>query len=139
MPSGATFRDFHDNTGSFTWTPSMTQAGSYGVTFLADDTFGGVDAKGVSITVLNVNQAPLLDPIGDQLVERGSSMSIFITGSDPDDDGLTFSQSGLPSYGSFTDFGGGAASLGLDPPSNMAPGTTSMTASARCGLSPSGV
>ncbi|HMI32114.1 MAG TPA: PKD domain-containing protein [Candidatus Limnocylindrales bacterium] len=127
MPSGATFTDFHDNTGSFRWTPSMTQAGTYGVTFLADDTFGGVDSKGVSISVRNINQAPVLDPIGDQTVERGSSMSIFIMGSDPDDDALTMTQSGLPSYGSFTDFGGGAASLGLDPPANMAPGTTSMT------------
>ncbi len=127
VPSGATFRDFHDNTGSFTWTPSYTQAGAYGVTFIADDTFGGADAKGVPITVSNVNQAPVLDPIGDRQVERGSSMNIFVTGFDPDGDAVSFTQSGLPAWGSFTDYGDGSASLGLAPPANMAPGTVSMT------------
>ena len=47
LPSGATFRDLHDNTGSFSWTPDFTQAGTYGPTFIVDDTFGGVDSKGV--------------------------------------------------------------------------------------------
>jgi hypothetical protein len=127
MPSGATFRDLHDNTGFFSWTPSVTQAGSYGVTFIADDTFGGVDAEGVPITVANVNQAPVLDPIGDRFVERGTSMNIFLTGYDPDADPVSFSHSGLPSFGSFTDYGDGSASLGLAPPANQTPGTTSMT------------
>ena len=127
VPAGATFRDFHDNTGSFSWTPSFTQAGTYGVTFIADDTFGGADAKGVAIYVVNVNQAPVLDPIGDRLVERGTSMNIFITGFDPDGDPVRFSQTGLPAWGSFTDYLDGSASLGLAPPANMTPGSTSMT------------
>ena len=127
LPSGATFRDLHDNTGSFSWTPSFTQAGTYGPTFIVDDTFGGVDAKGVSITVNNVNQAPVLDPIGDRSVERGSTMSIYISGSDPDGDAVSFSTTGLPSYASFTDYGDGSASLDLAPPLNMTPGSTSMT------------
>lgn len=129
LPSGATFRDLHDNTGSFSWTPDFTQAGTYGPTFIADDTFGGVDSKGVPITVNNVNQAPVLDPIGDREVERGSSMSIFISGMDPDGDALSYSTTNLPSYGSFTDYGDGGASLGLAPPADMAPGSTSMTIS----------
>src|SRR5690349_12633448 len=28
-PSGSTFADHHNNTGTFTWTPSLTQVGSY--------------------------------------------------------------------------------------------------------------
>src|SRR5467141_1150893 len=127
LPSGAIFRDLHDNTGSFSWTPSYTQAGTYGPTFIVDDTFGGVDSKGVPITVNNVNQAPVLDPIGDRSVERGSTMSIFISGSDPDGDPVSFSTTGLPSYASFTDYGGGSASLNLAPPADMMPGSTSMT------------
>ncbi len=129
LPSGAVFRDLHDNTASFSWTPTFTQAGTYGPTFIVDDTFGGVDSKGVSITVNNVNQAPVLDPIGNRSVERGTSLSIFISGMDPDGDVVTFSTTNLPSYGSFTDYGGGGASLGLAPPADMAPGTTSMTVS----------
>jgi hypothetical protein len=127
MPSGATFRDLHDNTGSFSWTPSFTQAGGYGPTFIVDDTFGGVDSKGVSITVRNVNQAPVLDPIGDRSVERGSSMSIFLSGADPDGDAVTFSTANLPSWASFTDFGDGSAQLGLAPPLSMMPTSVSMT------------
>jgi len=129
MPSGATFRDLHDNTGSFSWTPTFTQAGTYGPTFIVDDTFGGVDSKGVPITVNNVNQAPVLDPIGDRQVERGTSMSIFLSGSDPDGDAVTFSTTNLPSWGSFTDFGDGSAQLGLAPPLSMMPTTVSMTVS----------
>ena len=90
LPSGSTFRDLYDNTASFSWTPGYTQAGSYGPTFIVDDTFGGVDAKAVSITVTNVNQAPVLDPIGDRSVERGTSLSIFVTGADPDGDAVSF-------------------------------------------------
>ncbi|HZI89041.1 MAG TPA: Ig-like domain-containing protein, partial [Candidatus Polarisedimenticolia bacterium] len=126
-PAGATFIDNHNNTASFSWTPDFTQSGTYGPTFIVDDTFGGVDSKGVSIAVANVNQAPELNPIGDQQVERGSSMSLFVSGSDPDDDPLTLSTTNLPSYGSFQDFGGGSGMLSLNPPANMAPGTTSMT------------
>ncbi len=127
LPAGSTFQDLHDNTGRFTWTPSYTQAGPYSPRFTADDTFGGTDSKNVGITVNNVNQAPVLDPIGDHQVERGTSSSVFVTGSDPDGDNLTFSTNNLPSFCSFTDFGGGMASLAMDPPGNMAPGTFTMT------------
>lgn len=127
LPAGSTFRDLHNNTASFSWTPDFTQAGLYGPTFIADDTFGGVVSKGVAITVRNVNQAPVLDPIGDRSVERGSTMNLFVSGSDPDDDALVFGTMGMPSYASFTDFGGGSAMLTLAPPANMTPGTASMT------------
>ena len=127
LPAGSTFHDNHDNTASFSWTPSSTQSGLYGPTFTVDDTFGGVVSKGVSITVRNVNQAPVLDPIGDRSVERGSTMNIFVSGSDPDDDALVFGTMGMPSYASLQDFGGGSAMLTLAPPANMTPGTASMT------------
>lgn len=127
LPAGATFTDFHNNTGSFSWTPDAFQAGSYVVTFTADDSFGGMDTKSVSIQVLDVNNAPVLDPIGDRSVERGGFLSIMISGSDPDGDALSYSQTGMPSYGTFTDYGDGYASLTLAPPANEPTGTTSMT------------
>ena len=127
VPSGATFRDNHNNTGTFTWTPNMFQAGSYLVAFTADDTFGGLDTKSVRIEVLNVNNAPVLDPIGDRSVERGTSMAISVTGDDPDGDALSYTQTGLPSYGTFTDNGNGSATLWLAPPANEPTGTTQMT------------
>jgi len=129
LPAGSSFHDNHDNTASFSWTPDFTQAGTYGPTFIVDDTFGGVTSRGVPMTVRNVNQAPVLDPIGDRSVERGSTMNIFVSGSDPDDDALVFGTMGMPSYVSFQDFGGGSAMMTLAPPANMTPGTASMTVS----------
>lgn len=127
LPAGATFRDNQNNTGSFSWTPDMFQAGSYLVTFTADDTFGGVDTRSVPIDVVNVNNPPVLDPIGDKTVERGGFLAVWVSGSDPDGDALSFSQTGLPSFGSFTDFGDGSSSLTFAPPANESPGTSSMT------------
>lgn len=127
VPAGATFRDNQNNTGSFSWTPDLFQAGSYLVTFTADDTFGGVDTRSVSIDVLNVNNAPVLDPIGDRSVERGGFLSVWVSGSDPDGDALSFSQTSMPSFGSLSDFGDGNASLTFAPPADEPPSTTSMT------------
>jgi len=52
LPSGATFAG-----GTFTWTPDYTQAGSYDVTFTADD--GALtDSEGVTISVTAVDTTP---------------------------------------------------------------------------------
>jgi len=127
LPAGSTFHDNHNNSATFSWTPSFTQAGTYGPTFIADDTFGGVDSKGVPITVRNVNQAPVLDPIGDRQIERGSMMFVSVGGTDPDGDALTLTTANLPSWASFSDFGDGSGSLQLAPPADMTPATVSMT------------
>ena len=127
LPAGATFVDHFDNTGTFSWTPDIFQSGSYLVRFIADDTFGGVDSKSVSIDVLNANAAPVLDPIGDRSVERGGMLSLWISGYDPDGDPVSFTHTGLPSFGTFTDNGDGSASMVLAPPGDEPPATTSMT------------
>jgi hypothetical protein len=54
VPSGATFTDNGDNTGTFSWTPGSTQAGVYNVTFTGDDGHGGTDAATTNITVNDV-------------------------------------------------------------------------------------
>ena len=46
--------------------------------------FGGRDTKSVQIDVLNVNNAPVLDPIGDRSIERGTQAGINVSGDDPD-------------------------------------------------------
>ena len=60
LPSGATFTDNGDGTGTFDWTPSFVQNGSYPVTFRATD--GGItDTEVVTILVNEAgNQAPVL-------------------------------------------------------------------------------
>jgi hypothetical protein len=54
VPSGATFNDNGDNTGTFSWTPGSTQSGTYVVTFAGDDGHGGTATDATTITVLDV-------------------------------------------------------------------------------------
>jgi len=54
LPSGATFTDHGNNTGTFSWTPSSTQSGTYGVAFLGNDGHGGTATASTTITVIDV-------------------------------------------------------------------------------------
>lgn len=127
MPMGASFRDNGNNTGSFSWTPSPSQVGTHVVSFLADDSFGGTDTETVSIEVRHVNTAPVLNPIADRTVERGSILSMLATGWDDDGDPLSLRAEGLPAFGSLTDNGDGSASLVFQPGPTAPLGTTVIT------------
>jgi len=128
LPGGATFTDNHNNTGSFSWTPSFFDAGFYLVYFMADDTFGGSDVKSVQIEVVNANTPPELNPIGNRSIDPGSMQFVMISGSDPDDDPLTVSVTGVPSWGSFSDNGNGSGTLILQPPPPTPPGVHTLVA-----------
>ncbi len=91
LPSGATFAS-----QSFTWTPSYEQAGTYQVTFIASDT-QAQDSETITITVNNVNRAPVLDAIGSKSVDENSTLSFSVSASDADDDTITYSVESLPS------------------------------------------
>lgn len=83
LPPGATF---DPETGVFTWTPTEDQDGTYWVTFRVID--DGVPALGdqetILITVEEVNAPPVLDPIGDQSVDEGATLSFTATATDQD-------------------------------------------------------
>ena len=48
-----------------------------------------------------INHSPTLDPIGGKEAQEGAPLNFTVSGSDPDDDALTFSASGLPSGAAF--------------------------------------
>ncbi|MBN1381261.1 MAG: S8 family serine peptidase [Deltaproteobacteria bacterium] len=50
LPAGASF---YPGTKTFTWTPTYSQSGVYPVTFTVEDGNGGLDAKTISITVID--------------------------------------------------------------------------------------
>jgi hypothetical protein len=127
MPSGATFVDHHNNTGTFDWTPDFGTAGSYTVNFLADDTFGGTDVKSVAIEVTVTNAPPVMSPIGNRNVDQGTTQFVSLSGWDPENDPITFNALGLPPYASFTDYGGGSANITLAPTASTPPGSTDIT------------
>ncbi len=86
---------------SFSATPGFNDAGSYNVTFTADDGNGGTDAETIVITVNNTNRAPVLDTIGNKSVEEGGNLSFNVTTSDPDGDGVSISTNALEDWMSF--------------------------------------
>ncbi len=115
LPSGASFIDNGDGTGSFSWTPSFVQNGSYDITFITSD--GALnDVEIVTITVNEAgNQAPVLAVIGSQAQTENVQLLFNISASDVDGTTPTFSTTGLPSGASFTDNGDGTATFDWTP------------------------
>ncbi|HEX9935133.1 MAG TPA: Ig-like domain-containing protein, partial [bacterium] len=114
VPTNATFVDSGNGAGSFTFNPNYDQAGPYSVTFIASD--GSLaDSEAVSITVNDVNRAPVLSSIGPRSVIEGGHMAFLISASDPDGDSLVLNTQNLPNHSSFTDSGNGKGSFTFDP------------------------
>jgi len=108
VPANAGFVDNGDGTGTLTFTPDFTQAGSYDLTFVASD---GVlaDSEVVAITVTGVNRAPVLASIDSQSVFEGDTLTVDVSASDPDADSLTLTVTNLPENAGFIDNGDGTA------------------------------
>lgn len=97
LPTGATF---NPSTRKFLWIPTFDQAGTYNVTFAVSDGLLSV-SETITITVNNVNRAPIINPIGNKTIGEHYVLSFNISGDDPDGDMLAYSASGLPSGASF--------------------------------------
>jgi Tol biopolymer transport system component/formylglycine-generating enzyme required for sulfatase activity len=99
-PAGSTLTG-----GTFSWTPSSGQAGSYSVTFTLSDGRGGTDNKVATVAVVAptpVNQPPTLEVIGGKSIEIDQTVSFTLSASDPDGDALTYSVAGNPAGSSLT-------------------------------------
>lgn len=94
LPQGAVFSP---SNRTFEWFPSYTQAGTHeNVRFEVSDGNGGTDFEEITITVANTNRAPVLGPIGDQVVAEGSELNLDLNATDPDGDQVTYSATDLP-------------------------------------------
>jgi len=89
-PTGATL---NSTTGVFNWTPDYMQAGSYTVTFTATANAQS-DSKAISITVNNVDRAPVLASPGNQTVNENTSLAFTLSATDLDGDTITYSMAG---------------------------------------------
>ena len=97
-PSGASI---HQDTGAFSWTPTEQQDGSHSVTVRVSDGNGGTASETVTVTVGEVNTAPVLDSIGPQGVNMPGTLTFTATATDGDviagvSDTMTFSMTGAP-------------------------------------------
>jgi len=92
VPTNATF---NAATGTLTWTPDYTQAGTYTVKVKAVD--GTLYTENtVTITVTNTNRAPSFTATGaakmtDQTIPYGTAKSFTYVAVDPDNETLTYS------------------------------------------------
>jgi hypothetical protein len=83
-PSGVTL---DPTTGAFRWTPTEAQGpGTYTVTVRVTDSGSPSlsDQKSFTVTVREVNQPPVLNPISDQTVNEGSLLSFRVSATDAD-------------------------------------------------------
>jgi len=88
LPEGATF-DVANQV--FRWTPNYNRAGTYNnIHFEVTDGFGGTDFEDIAIVVNDVNIPPVLDPIGNKIIERLKNFSMRVHATDPDGDSVTY-------------------------------------------------
>jgi PKD repeat protein len=124
LPAGATFTPGADGTGTFSWTPDFeAAAGSpYSVTFTASD--GALsDSETISVTVVNVNRAPVIGRIGNKSVKELQKLFFTVSASDPDGTAPALSAQGLPSNASFVDNGNGTGTFNWTPPLGSSDGS----------------
>jgi hypothetical protein len=87
MPGAPAGASINPATGHFSWTPTEAQGpGTYtiGVKVTDDGTPSLSDSKTFTVTVSEVNAAPVLAAVPDQTVEEGSLLSLTVTASDAD-------------------------------------------------------
>ena len=96
--------------GQFIWTPNESQGpGSFTVTVTAAEAEGLLrsDTETFSVTVHEVDQAPVLGPIGDQTVDEHHLLTFTAVATDADipSDEFFFSLEGQPAGASITPYG----------------------------------
>lgn len=89
-PPAPSFSDAGNGTGTFSWSPSYLQAGTYQVTFAISD--GKLkSAQTITVTVEEVTDPPVAHAGADQTVESCRLVTLDGSGSsDPDGDPITY-------------------------------------------------
>ncbi|MBN1521804.1 MAG: hypothetical protein JW928_04660 [Candidatus Aureabacteria bacterium] len=72
------------------WQTDYQDAGIYTVTVTAEDATGLTDFQEVKVTVVNVNQPPVLDPIDDIVADEGDTVVISPHATDGDGDAVMY-------------------------------------------------
>ncbi len=89
---------------TFTWTPGYDQSGTYpGVEFTVMDNGSPIslDVEVITITVGNVNRAPMVTVPGPRSVVEYDLLAFIVTAADPDDDPFSLYAGALPAGASF--------------------------------------
>ena len=95
---------FNPQTGIFSWTPDYSDEGNYtDIEFAVTDDGSPMelDVELITITVGNVNRAPILNNPGPQTVLENELLSFTVSATDPDGDLVTLSASSTPTGSTF--------------------------------------
>lgn len=114
VPVNGLLTDNANGTASFVFNPDYTQAGPYSVRFIVGDATLA-DTEIVSITVNDVNRAPIITPIGAQLVDEGSALNFNISSADPDGATPVLTAENVPVNAVFTPTGTGNGTFAFNP------------------------
>jgi hypothetical protein len=114
LPTNASFSDSTGGVGRFIFNPDYSQAGLYNVRIIANSN-SLADTELVSITVTNVDQAPILNPIGPQTIAEGGHLAVRISASDADGDVISLSAEQLPTNAAFADSSNGVGHFTFNP------------------------
>lgn len=101
ISAGGTFtKNASNSSGTFTWTPSVTQLGSYSVTFLASNSLSG--AVTTLITVVQDLLAPLVTAPSLITGFENAMITFTVSASDPDDAITSLTAAPLPTGATFS-------------------------------------
>lgn len=118
LPPFASFLDQGNGSGVFTFAPGFDAAGYYpGITVVASDDGDPVlaDTVSFSLSVIDVNRAPVLEAIANLALTAGETLHVPVLAIDPDGDSLVLAVQQLPPFGSFTDNGDGSGLILFTP------------------------
>lgn len=98
---------------ALTIAPGFTNSGMYSLTIIVSD--GQLQAQGtLSITVVNVNRAPVLMPVNAVTMTAGTTQQVTFIATDPDGDMVTLSLTNAPPFGNLM-----GSVLTLSPAANV--------------------
>jgi hypothetical protein len=90
LPSGATFNTNATNTsGTFTWTPSAGQTGTFDVTFTASNALSGSATAHITIEAEAEDQAPVVTSPPTINGTEGAQLTFVVTAFDADGEAIT--------------------------------------------------
>ena len=111
----ATISNTSNTTANLVLNPAITDQGTYNLSIIVSDAFGGKDTTQFTL-VVNDQYAPTVDTIADYTMYEGDSLLIPITGRNQNPaDILTMAVSGAPTAFTVTQTGNGTANLVLKP------------------------
>ena len=131
LPSSfASFVDNGNGTGTLTFNPTVSNAGTYpGLYVVATDAFGGTDTATFSLSVNNF-YSPVIGSLSNITMNEGDTLTVPLSATDQNSsDTLSMAVSGVPAGYALTQTGNGAANLFIHP-GYAAAGTYTVTVTA---------